>query len=133
MSVTYFNALTEVVFLAGISASWWSSASSGRSWRLPFGPFVSILGILDGAVATGRMAVVWGFLALLMLVFVGMGATVLKMLQGGEPDDKPLGEPRLTVVPVALLMICVLLLGLAIPSPVASLIRDAAAFLEVRP
>ncbi len=55
------------------------------------------------------------------------------MLQGGEPDDKPLGEPRLTVVPVALLMICVLLLGLAIPSPVASLIRDAAAFLEVRP
>ncbi|NLN02042.1 MAG: hypothetical protein GX174_09100 [Lentisphaerae bacterium] len=79
------------------------------------------------------MAVVWGFLALLMLVFVGMGATVLKMLQGGEPDDKPLGEPRLTVVPVALLMICVLLLGLAIPSPVASLIRDAAAFLEVRP
>ncbi len=99
----------------------------------PFGPFVSILGILDGAVATGRMAVAWGFLALLMLVFVGMGATVLKMLQGGEPDDKPLGEPRLTVVPVALLMICVLLLGLAIPSPVASLIRDAAAFLEVRP
>ncbi|MGI6495079.1 MAG: proton-conducting transporter membrane subunit [Kiritimatiellia bacterium] len=99
----------------------------------PFGPFVSILGILDGAVATGRMAVAWGFLALLMLVFVGMGATVLKMLQGGAPDEVPCHEPRLAVVPAALLMICVLLLGLAIPSPVASLIRDAAAFLEVRP
>ena len=79
------------------------------------------------------MAVAWGFLALLMLVFVGMGATVLKMLQGGEPGEKPCREPRLAVVPVALLMVCVLLLGIAIPAPVADLIRDAAAFLEVRP
>jgi hypothetical protein len=30
-------------------------------------------------------------------------------------------------------MLCVLLLGLAMPPPVAALIRDAAEFLEVRP
>ena len=102
----------------------------------PFGPFASILSILNGAVGAGRLAVAGGFLLLLLLVFVGMGATVLKVVQGRDPGPAsapPYREPFLSVAPVALLMLGVLLLGLAMPPPVAALVRDATAFLEVRP
>jgi hydrogenase-4 component F len=123
----------------------------------PFGPFLSELTILRGAFVDGRYAVAGLFLLALLFVFVGMGSTVLAVVQGEPPEDGDegagpgsaavpsatskvpsekliaqdrAGDTPLTVVPIAVLLSLVLLLGLYIPPPVGTLLRDAAAWLE---
>jgi hydrogenase-4 component F len=102
----------------------------------PFAPFISEFAILNGAFDAGRFIIAGLFLALLLLVFIGMGATVLKVVQGRVPDEvrsTPYRDGLLTAAPAVILMGIVLLLGLYIPAPLAALINDAVHFLEVRP
>ena len=93
----------------------------------PFGPFVSEFTILDAAVGAGRYGVVALFLLLLVIIFMGMGATVLSVVLG-EPSKTTTDGPEtpLTVVPVAIFLVLVLILGLYIPPPLQALIREAA-------
>lgn len=102
----------------------------------PFGPFISLYAILNGAFAAGRFVVAALFLLLLLLVFIGMGATVLQVVQGRTPTDvrdTPYRDGPLTGAPVVVLMALVLLLGVYIPAPLAALLNDAVRFLEGRP
>jgi hydrogenase-4 component F len=99
----------------------------------PFGPFVSEVLILKSIVAADAPVVAVLFLALLMLVFGGMGATSLSALEGRPP----LGARRTayrdgvtTFAPALGLLALVLLFGLCMPEPVRALIQDAAAALE---
>jgi hydrogenase-4 component F len=65
-----------------------------------------------------------------------MGATVLAMMHGNPARrDAPNGyhESIGTGTPVLLFLAVVLLLGLYVPPPLEVLLRDAAAFLEVKP
>jgi hydrogenase-4 component F len=99
----------------------------------PFGPFVSEFLILSRAFAAERFAVGAAVLLLLLVVFVGMGRTVLTMLQGTPPPGAERSGYRdglLTGAPVVLSLALVLLLGLHVPSPLESLLREAAGFLE---
>jgi len=102
----------------------------------PFGPFVSEFTILGAAVSAGRYVVVGLFLLLLVVVFMGMGATVLAVVQGTPPaiDESAARrtETFLTVAPAAAFLILVLCLGLYLPPPLEALIRKAA-LLEVTP
>jgi hydrogenase-4 component F len=99
----------------------------------PFGPFVSELTIVTAAVGGARYVAGGLFLLLLGVVFLGMGATVLAVVQG-TPSEKVVRngyrETAATAVPVLLFLAAVLLLGLYIPPPLESLLRDAAAFVE---
>lgn len=102
----------------------------------PFGPFISEFAILNGAFDAQRFFVAAAFLVLLLLVFLGMGATVLQVVQGRVPagaQDTPYRDSALTAAPVVGLMALVLLLGVYVPPPVAGLLHDAVRFLEVRP
>ena len=102
----------------------------------PFGPFVSEFLIVSRAFAAGRHLVAAGVLLLLLVVFVGMGRTVLPMVQGlPSPDAERTRyqDGLLTGLPVVISMAIVLLLGLHIPSPLEALLRDAAAYLEKLP
>jgi hydrogenase-4 component F len=106
----------------------------------PFGPFVSEFSILNGAFDAGRIVVAALFLVFLLVVFIGMGKTVLKVVQGRglagvpvEATDGPYRDGFLTIAPVIALMAIVLLLGLYIPAPLNALVKDAAAYLETRP
>jgi hydrogenase-4 component F len=102
----------------------------------PFGPFISEFSILNGAFDAGRYALGGLFLFLLLVVFIGMGATVLKVVQGQpsfEARNTPYRDSFLTGAPVLGLLLLVLLVGLYIPEPLNALIRDAVEFLEVRP
>lgn len=106
----------------------------------PFGPFVSEFNILMGSFDAGQFLVGGAFLALLLVVFVGMSRTVLRAVQGRAPTPAPgtgssaaYREGFFTVAPPVVLMLLVLLLGIAIPDPLNALLRDAARFLEVRP
>jgi hydrogenase-4 component F len=103
----------------------------------PFGPFISEFSILNGAFEAKKYYTGGIYLSLLLLVFIGMGATVLNAVQGHSPKDS-IDRPKfrdglLTGAPVLGLMILVLLLGVYIPAPLTELINDAVRFVESRP
>jgi hydrogenase-4 component F len=106
----------------------------------PFGPFVSEFTIASAAMARGYYITVGLFLLLLGVVFMGMGTTVLDVVQGRPPRAEPEQEQEqasayhdraATCLPILLFLALVLLLGVYIPPPLQSLLRDAAASLEV--
>jgi len=102
----------------------------------PFGPFMSEFTILNATVAGGRFALAGLFLLALAIVFIGMGATVLRVVQG-EPSQAAQArlykERALTVGPAIVFLVLVLLMGVYIPPPISALLHDAAAFLELKP
>jgi hydrogenase-4 component F len=102
----------------------------------PFGPFISEFSILNGAFDAGHTLIGGLFLFLLLVVFIGMGATVLKVVQGRASfaaRHTPYRDSFLSAGPILVLMLLVLLVGLYIPAPLAALIRDAVRFLEGQP
>lgn len=102
----------------------------------PFGPFVSEFAILNAALGTGHFAAGGLLLILLLVVFIGMGAVVLTVVQGrptGAALATPYRDSGLTAWPALLLMGAVLGLGLALPEPLRALLNDAVRYLEVRP
>jgi hydrogenase-4 component F len=118
----------------------------------PFGPFVSEFTIVSAAVRGGQYVVVALFLSLLGIIFIGMGSTVLGMVQGDPPESPAPESPALaneengerpkqalayrdtfaTCAPILLFMALVLLLGLFIPPPLETLLRAAVAFLGIK-
>lgn len=118
--------LSGTLFLAGFLAITGSP---------PFGPFVSEFTIVNAAIGSGQFVVSGLFLLLMGVVFVGMGATVLTVVQGDAPAQHTSNGFRdrfSTGAPILLFMALVLLLGLYIPTPLESLLRDAAAFVEAK-
>jgi hydrogenase-4 component F len=102
----------------------------------PFGPFVSEFLIVSRAFAAERFWVGGAVLVLLLVVFVGMGRTVLGMVQGlpsPEAERTIYRDGLLTGLPVLVSLALVLLLGLHIPTPLEALLREAARFLEWSP
>jgi hydrogenase-4 component F len=95
----------------------------------PFSPFWSEFVILNGAFGAGRWGVGALFLLFLAVIFVGMGATVLKVVQGddqGAPERPGFGDSWLTAGPPLVLMIVVLALGLWLPQALQGLFAAAA-------
>ena len=98
----------------------------------PFGPFISEFTILRGIFGGGHLAVGGLFLALLAVVFIGMGATVLSVTQGESSDPSVHYRDRfLLVAPPLTFLLAVLLLGLYLPPPLKELLESAAALLEI--
>ncbi len=101
----------------------------------PFAPFLSEFTIVRAAMTSGHAVVGGLFLVMLAIVFIGMGGAVLAVTQGEPPPSEPEGfRDRLgTVAPIALLMAVVVLLGVYVPAPLNALLRNAAAFVDVKP
>ncbi len=119
--------LSGTLFLAGFLAITGSP---------PFGPFISEFAILNGAFDEGRFVTAGLFLFFLLVVFIGMGATVLHVVQGRAPTDIHRTDYRdgfLTGAPIVVSMMLVLMLGLYIPPPLSALLGDAVRFLENQP
>ncbi len=95
----------------------------------PFGPFVSEFTILNAAFADHRYFVASGMLLLLLVVFIGMGTTVLPVVQGapsaasGNTDHRD--GPLLTWPPF-ILLIASLIMGIFMPAPIRDLVQQAA-------
>ena len=96
----------------------------------PFSPFFSEFAILNGAFRAGRFGVGALFLAFLAVIFVGMGTTVLAVVQG-DPGDAHRARARreswLMAGPPLALMLLVLALGLFLPAGLRDLFGAAAA------
>jgi hydrogenase-4 component F len=101
----------------------------------PFAPFLSEFTILRAAVSEHRFGLAGAFLGLLLLVFIGMGATVLAVVQGDPPEgrERPAAERVQKLVPIAALLALVVLLGVWLPAPLESALWSAGRFVEGRP
>lgn len=117
--------ISGTIFLAGFFAVTGSP---------PFGPFISEFTILRGIFGGGHYWLAGAFLLLLSIVFIGMGSTVLGMMQGtpDESAESTFKDSFLLVAPPLLLLLLVLVLGLYLPPPLRHLLDDAAALLEVK-
>jgi len=101
----------------------------------PFGPFVSEFAILNGAFDAKRFVTAGMFLFFLLVVFIGMGTTVLQVVQGRAPAEAWNTQYRdglLTAAPLVILMFFVLLLGMYIPPPLSALLDESVRFLGAR-
>lgn len=126
------GAMQRVPFSAGLFLAGFLAITGSP----PFAPFVSEFTIVNAAIDSGQFLTASLFLLMLAVVFIGMGATVLKVVQGvpTEPNENNGLHDRVsTVAPICLFMALVVFLGLCVPPPLESLLRDAAAFLEVKP
>jgi hydrogenase-4 component F len=99
----------------------------------PFGPFISEFTIVNAAIGSGQYLVAGLFLTLLSIVFIGMGVTVLSVVQGRPLEETPetgFRDNVSTGLPILLFLALVLMLGVYIPSSLESLLQNAAALLS---
>lgn len=102
----------------------------------PFGPFVSLFVIVSASLAAGHWGLTIGIVVLLLIAFVGMAKAVLRALQGSpvrQIADEATRPGALMSTPMVALILAALLMGVFIPTPLRSLIDNAAAFMDVRP
>ncbi len=94
----------------------------------PFGVFVSEFTIVRAAFVDGKFWVAGTLLVLLVVIFLGVATTVLEIVHGA-PDRRDGREPGWLVVGPLALAAAVLFLGIYVPAPLASALRQAAAAL----
>jgi hydrogenase-4 component F len=92
----------------------------------PFGLFVSEFLLIQAAVVEGRMWLAALMLVLLLTAFVAVLSLLNRMLYGGAPEGVPVGEHRSWPIAIAVVPVAVLVaLGVALPTPIASLVHQA--------
>jgi hydrogenase-4 component F len=105
----------------------------------PFGIFATKLGIVGAALAGRPFAVASAVAVLLLLgvIFGGLLRHALAMAYGGPPNpvpspggDRPLGLGWSTAAGLAPLLLVMVLFGLYVPGPVATLLREIVAIVE---
>lgn len=103
----------------------------------PFGPFVGIFTILKAAFVDHLFLLGAAFVGLLLLVFLGMGRTVLAVTMGrplpGRLYHTQFRDSFLSVAPPLMLLALILLLGLHVPAPLVKLLHQAQRYIEVSP
>jgi hydrogenase-4 component F len=101
----------------------------------PFGPFISEFTILNGAMETGHFLSATLFIFFLIVIFVGMGATVLAVVQGVPSDSADTGfrDSLWKTVPMFVALGIVLIMGVWIPEPLYAFIEKAAYTLQELP
>jgi hydrogenase-4 component F len=128
--------VTGAIRFAPISAGLFLAGFFVITASPPSGLFISELTILQAAFADHRYLEAGGFLLLLAIAFMGMGATVVRVVQGTPPaaqQGRRYREPLLTVVPPLVFLLLVVMLGVWIPAPLGRALHAAADFVEARP
>lgn len=98
----------------------------------PFGTFLSEFTIIASALYGGHIFLSVLFVALLSLVFIGMAGTFINMSMGAAsmcPIEKNSTEKLFSVLPPAIMIAIVLLLGLYLPREIKAVLYDAAALI----
>ena len=95
----------------------------------PFGPFISEFIIFRAGIESNTWVAVIG-IALLVVVFAGMLASVNQMLYGEPPDKLARGDVlKWSVAPLAVNFALLVTLGLTLPSALADALKQAIAVL----
>ncbi|MEK6608575.1 MAG: proton-conducting transporter membrane subunit [Myxococcota bacterium] len=119
-----------VVKVLPASGALWIAGVLAIGGSPPFGPFMSELTILQGALAQGRYGIAAAYVALLVLIFIGMAGAALRMAQGAPPDGvlarAAARESPWAIWPPAALGLAVLLLGLWVPRAASAALHEVA-------
>lgn len=94
----------------------------------PFGPFISEFTILNGAMQGGHFVASALFLIFLLIIFIGMGATVLSVVQGTPSAENDTGfrDSFWKTAPMFIALALVLMMGIWIPQPLFAFLQKAA-------
>jgi hydrogenase-4 component F len=98
----------------------------------PFGPFVSELSVLTAAMDGRRYVIAALYLILLATIFIGMGSTVLAVVQGVPPEDaegRTFRESPFKTLPIVVSLALVVMMGVWIPEWISTLLHAAARLL----
>jgi len=98
----------------------------------PFGPFASEFFILNGAFSDGHIGIGLLYLLFMLMVFIGMSITVLKVVHGEVPEDVISSDYRdgfLTCAPIVLFLIIILIYGIMLPTPLRVLLDEAVGYM----
>ena len=110
-----------------ISGVLWMGGFLAITGSPPFGPFVSEMRILFGAMAQGHPWLGCVYAGLLAVVFVGMAGVVLRMSYGAPTlPQTPHKEPLLAVLPPIVLGLGVLVLGVYVPDALQNVLSGIA-------
>ena len=99
----------------------------------PFGPFISEFTILVGAMRGHLFVAAALFLFFLVVIFIGMGSTVLAVVQGpistagGTTDFR---DSFWKTAPILAALAMVVIMGVWIPGAVRTMVLEAAKALE---
>jgi hydrogenase-4 component F len=93
----------------------------------PFGLFISEFALLRAGFAAGRPWLMGIVLVLLTVAGVGFVAGANRMLYGAAPPGIASGERDWALAPLALCLGTLVVLGLIVPPPVATLLTQIAA------
>jgi len=119
--------------IAPVTGALWLAGFLAIVGSPPFGPFLSELLILKGALAGARLPVVMVYLAALAVIFAAMMDVMLRMCfgDGPTPRGERVRERWATLWPPLTLGLAALILGIWVPSPLAELLRAAAQLLRI--
>ncbi len=123
-----FENVTGMLRTFPVSAVLWIAGFLAITGSPPFGLFISEFTILKAALAQGNYLLAAVYLAVLSLVFAAMTATCLRMTQGEPDGTAPAcnGESMVAILPPAVLLLMVLVLGVYIPRPLSAAINEIA-------
>jgi hydrogenase-4 component F len=127
-TVSDVTGLARVLPLSGLL---WIAGFLAITGSPPFAPFFSEFTILKAALDDGRMDVAVAYLAMLVLIFIGMATIFLRMYQGAPSATGPnelaaASESWWTLVPPAVLAALVLILGIYLPPTISRTLHEAA-------
>ncbi len=99
----------------------------------PFAPFMSEFTLIRAAFSTNHYIVAGLVLTFLLVIFFGMGTTVLAVVQGAPPDkfgNERLKEGFFGVLPMFFFLALIIILGVYMPPFVKDMLSGAVEFLE---
>jgi hydrogenase-4 component F len=102
----------------------------------PFAPFVSEFYLVSAAYQEGQWVAGSLLVLLLLIVFFGFGSTVIAMMFGKPSPaagNTEIHDTPSTSLPIIGFGLLVLLLGVYMPPPLASMLTDAAEYLKASP
>ncbi len=102
----------------------------------PFAPFASEFSMLSAMFRQGHPLAGGLFVLFLLVTYFGFGTTVTSMVFGRPIDaviQSSFHETFATIWPIVVFAVLVALLGVWLPPPLAQLLNEATAFLEMRP
>ena len=99
----------------------------------PFAPFMSEFTLIRAAFSTNHYMVAGLVLTLLLVVFFGLGTTVLAVVQGAPSEkfgDERLKEGLFGVIPMFFFLALIIILGVYMPAFIKEILSGAVEYLE---
>ncbi len=122
------DAVKGIMRVAPVTAVLFAGGALALGGMPPFNVFVSEFMLVTAGIQADKVAVIVVCLLLLTVVLAGLVKMVASTVLGPSPEALAKGElGAMTLLPIALLMVLMLIMGLHIPQPVLQLLHNAAA------